>query len=39
MTPHSYILIRGVEPIIEFILSFSMKIISVYNGYMLEYDY
>ena len=29
----------GVEPIIEFVLSFSMKIISVDNGYMPEYDY
>ena len=29
----------GAEPIIEFVLSFSMKIISVDNGYMPEYDY
>ena len=29
----------GVEPIIEFVLFFSMKIISIDNGYMPEYDY
>lgn len=29
----------GAEPIIEFVLSFGMKIMSIYNGYMPEYNF